>query len=61
MDCLLEWTGDVPEMREQMFQVYVTFLGDKPVIEPKTRGKKMAEVLEKLAATQVSGSIDPVV
>lgn len=57
----LEWIGDVPELGEQMSQVHVTFLDDTPVIEPKTRGKKMAEILEKLAATQVSGSIDPVV
>ena len=57
----LEWIGDVPERREQMFQVHVTFLDDKPVIEPETRGKKMAEILEKLAANQVSGIIDPVV
>ncbi|MFM7450008.1 MAG: hypothetical protein ACKO24_15600 [Leptolyngbyaceae cyanobacterium] len=57
----LEWIDDVPEVGEQMFQVHVTLLDDKPVIELKTRGARMAEILEKLAATQVLGGIDPVV
>jgi hypothetical protein len=56
----LEWIGDAPEMAEQVFQVHVTFLDDKSVIEPKTRGRRMAEILENLAATQVLGNIDPV-
>lgn len=56
----LEWVGDAPEMGEQMFQVHVTFLDDKSVLESKTRGQRMAEILENLAATQVLGNVDPV-
>lgn len=56
----LEWISDAPEMGEQMFQVHVTFLDDKSVIESKIRGRRMAEILENLAATQVLGNIDPV-
>lgn len=56
----LEWIGDVPELGEQRFQVHVTFLDDKPVLEPKTRGRRMAEILESLAATQAMSEVDPV-
>jgi hypothetical protein len=56
----LEWVGDAPEMEEQMFQVHVTFLDDKPVLESKTRGQRMAEILASLAATQALGDVDPV-
>jgi len=42
-----------------MLQVHVTFLDDKPGLEPKTRGRRMAEILANLAATQVLGDIDP--
>ncbi len=55
----LEWIGDVPEMEEQRLQVHVTFLDAKPVVEAKTRGRRMAEILEKLAATQVLDDIEP--
>jgi hypothetical protein len=56
----LEWIGDMPETGEQMLQVQITFLDDKLAMEPKTRGRKMAEILENLAATQALGDIDPV-
>lgn len=58
----LEWVDDVPELGEQRFQVYVTLLDDKPAVELKTRGQRMAEILGKLAATQALADIDdPVV
>lgn len=57
----LEWIGDVPnELGDQMLQVHVTFLDDKPVLESKTRGQRMAEILANLAATQTLNNIDPV-
>jgi hypothetical protein len=57
----LEWIGDVPdELGEQMLQVYVTFLDEKSVLESKTRGQRMAEILANLAATKGLGDIDPV-
>jgi hypothetical protein len=56
----LEWIGDVPELGEQTLQVHVTFLEDKPALESKTRGQKMAEILAKLASTPVLSDVDPV-
>jgi hypothetical protein len=56
----LEWIGDVPELGEQMLQVHVTFLHNKPVLDPKTRGQRMAEILANLANTQGLSSVDPV-
>jgi len=58
---LLEWIGDVPELGEEMLQVDVTFFDAKPDWEVKTRGQRMAEILENLAATQVLNDLDPVV
>lgn len=55
----LEWIGDVPELGEQTLQVHVTFLDEKPV-ESGTRGQMMAEILAKLATTQVLDDVDPV-
>ena len=55
----LSWIGDMPEPEEQRLQVDVTFLDDKPVLELKTRGQRMAEILANLAATQGLGDIDP--
>jgi hypothetical protein len=43
-----------------MSHFHVTFLDDKPVSETKTRGRRMAEILENLAATQTLKNIDPV-
>jgi hypothetical protein len=57
----LEWIGDVPELGEQTVQVHVTLLEDKPVLESKICGQRMAEILEKLAATPTIGNIDPIV
>ncbi|MCY7394515.1 MAG: hypothetical protein LH647_24355 [Leptolyngbyaceae cyanobacterium CAN_BIN12] len=42
-----------------MLQVHVTFLDGKPGLEPKIRGRRMAEILANLAATQVLGDTDP--
>lgn len=56
----LEWIGEVPEFGEQILQVHVTFLDDKPVLEAQTRGRKMAEILENLAATKLMSDTDPV-
>ena len=56
----LEWIGDEPELGEQTVQVHVTLLEDKSVLESQTRGQRMAEILEKLAATPTIGNIDPI-
>lgn len=49
----------MPELEEQMLQVHVTFLDDKPALEPNTRGQRMAEILANLAATHGLGDVDP--
>jgi hypothetical protein len=54
----LNWIGNAPQLEEQMLQVQVTFLDDKPGLETKTRGQRMAKILANLAATQVLGDID---
>lgn len=58
----IEWIGDRPNLGEQTFQVHVTFLDveEKTVSQSKTRGQKMAEILEKLATTQPLNEVDPV-
>ncbi|WP_413163359.1 hypothetical protein ACL6C3_28720 [Capilliphycus salinus ALCB114379] len=58
--CRLEWIDDEPDLGEKMLQVHVTFLDEKQVTDSKTRGQKMAEILAKLAATQVLDDVDPV-
>ncbi len=57
----LEWIGEVPKFEEQMLEVHVTFLDDKPVLETKTHGRRMAEILETLAATKVLSDVDPAI
>ncbi|HEY9749509.1 MAG TPA: hypothetical protein V6C63_12565 [Allocoleopsis sp.] len=56
----LEWIDDVPELGQKRFQVHVTLLDDQPVLEPKTRGQRMAEILAKLATTQALSEVEPV-
>lgn len=56
----LEWIDEIPELGEQKLQVHVTILEDEPVLETKTRGKRMAEILERLATTQALSTVNPV-
>ncbi|MDX2243556.1 MAG: hypothetical protein NW224_22985 [Leptolyngbyaceae cyanobacterium bins.302] len=58
-DSRLEWIDEVPQLGGQSLQVQVTFLDEESVMEPQLRGKRMAEILEKLAATQIMGDVDP--
>lgn len=55
----LEWIGDRPDLEGKMIQVHVTLIGDRAVTGSKTRGYKMAEILEKLATIQVLDDVDP--
>lgn len=55
----LEWIDDVPELGQQRLQVHITVLNEKPVLEAESRGQKMAEILENLAATSVLSDVDP--
>jgi len=57
----LEWIDETPEFGNQLIQVHVTILENKPNLEAKSRGRKMAEILEKLSTCQVLMDVDPVV
>jgi len=56
----LEWIDDVPELGQEMLQVHVTLLDQQADLELKTRGQRMAEILEKLAATQSLSNVEPI-
>ena len=57
----LEWIDEIPEFGNRLIQVHVTLLENEPDLEAKSRGRKMAEILEKLSASQALTDIDPVV
>lgn len=56
----LEWIDDVPALGEKLTPVHVTLLENEQVIDKKTRGQRMAEILEKLAMSQTMTDIDPI-
>jgi hypothetical protein len=56
----LEWIDETPQSGEQMLQVHVTFIDEQPFLEVKTRGQRMADILENLAATKALNDVDPV-
>lgn len=55
----LEWIDEIPDFGNQLIQVHVTLLENKPDLEA-ARGQKMAEILEKLSACQTLTDLDPV-
>ncbi|MBD1805000.1 hypothetical protein H6F98_05980 [Microcoleus sp. FACHB-SPT15] len=57
----LEWIDEIPESGNRLIQVHVTLLENEPDLEAKSRGRKMAEILEKLSACQALTDVDPVV
>jgi hypothetical protein len=58
-DSHLDWIDEVPEFGEQLLQVQVMLVDHKPTSEVQARGRRMAEVLEKLATTNLLGDTDP--
>ena len=56
----LEWLDQIPEFGNRLIQVHVTLLENEPDVEPKSCGRKMAEILEKLSACQALTDVDPV-
>ncbi|AFZ04241.1 hypothetical protein [Calothrix sp. PCC 6303] len=56
----LEWIDEAPQSGEQMLQIEVTFIDEQAFSEVKTRGQRMAEILENLAATKTLNYVDPV-
>ena len=57
----LEWMDEIPEFGNRLIQVHVTLLEKEPDLETKSRGRKMAEILEKLSVCQALTDVDPVV
>lgn len=56
----LEWVDDCPTLGDERLQVYVTVLESSPIATPATRGERMSEILEHLAAIDGLESVDPV-
>ncbi|MBN4003864.1 hypothetical protein [Nostoc sp. LPT] len=57
----LEWIDDVPLLGEQQIPVHVTLLENESVIDKQARGRRMAEILEKLAVSEALTDVDPVI
>ena len=58
----LEWSGEAPGQleSEQPLEVHVTILNESPADKSASQGRKMAEALERLAATDALAEIaDP--
>jgi hypothetical protein len=57
----LEWIDDLPTLGEQQIPVHVTLLENESVIDKQARGRRMAEILEKLAESRALTDLDPVI
>jgi hypothetical protein len=57
----LEWIDDLPTLGEQQIPVHVTLLENESVIDKQARGRRMAEILEKLAQSRALTDVDPVI
>lgn len=57
----LEWIDDVPTLGEQLIPVHVTLLENESVLDKKARGRRMAEILEKIAVSQSMTDVEPVI
>ncbi|MEH2320359.1 hypothetical protein [Nostoc sp.] len=57
----LEGIDDVPTLGEQQIPVHVTLLKNKSVIDKQARGRRMAEILDKLAVSQALTDVNPVI
>lgn len=57
----LEWIDDVPTLGEQQIPLHVTLLENESVLDKKARGRRMAEILAKLAVSQVMTDVYPVI
>ncbi|MDJ1175824.1 hypothetical protein [Roseofilum capinflatum] len=56
----LEWIEDSPELKDEKLEVYVTVLDRTPKVNSKTRGQRMAEILENLANEPGLEHLDPI-
>ena len=56
----IEWLDEAPQLGNQAIAVHITVLEESADLDSATRGQKMAEVLEKLAANRAFSDVDPV-
>ena len=56
----IEWLDEAPQLGNQSIAVHITVLEESADLDSATRGQKMAEVLEKLAANRAFSDFDPV-
>jgi hypothetical protein len=56
----IEWIDEVPELGDESIQVQITVLEEPKSLDTATRGKKMAEVLERLSKNRAFSDVDPV-
>lgn len=57
----IEWIDEAPQLGDQSIAVHITVLEENLGSDSATRGQRMAEVLEKLAANRAFSKVDPVV
>jgi hypothetical protein len=57
----IEWIDEDPKLGDQSIPVHITVLEKNADSDSATRGQRMAEVLEKLAANRAFSNVDPVV
>jgi hypothetical protein len=55
----LDWIDEVPDVGDQIIQVHVTLLENEQGLDIKSRGRRMAEILENLAVSQTPIDVDP--
>ncbi|MBD2773794.1 hypothetical protein ICL16_17380 [Iningainema sp. BLCCT55] len=56
----LEWTEETPDLGDQPIMVHITIVQDNLSEDTASRGQKMAEILEKLAANNAFAGVDPI-
>lgn len=56
----VEWTDETPELGDLPITVHITIVEENLSSDTASRGQKMAEILEKLAASHAFAGVDPI-
>ena len=57
---VIEWIDEAPQLGDHSIAVHITVLEEDLGSDAASRGQRMAEVLEKLAANRAFSEVDPV-
>ncbi|NDJ23707.1 hypothetical protein GS682_19090 [Nostoc sp. B(2019)] len=57
---ITKYSDETPELGDQPITVHITILEEDLSSENVFRGKKMAEILEKLSASPTFAEVDPI-